>query len=398
MISSDEILILVAGIIVLGFIGEIAFRKWRIPDMLILILIGIALHYSHIIPKAYLSTLEQFLGLFGTVALTLIVFGSVLKIDISKYGKAVTKGIIVGIMDVLSVVGILTPLMYLVLKIPLTDSLLLSAVLGGTSAVFVISLLSRLKIDDELNHVIEIETVFNSILNIIVVLVFLNILSKSSSYIGVTGYLFSTVSEGIILGGVTGILWLILLKQAKVPHYYMVTVGILFGLWAISDYFNASPILSVFIFSIIIANSESLSKVLKISGSLDIKKLLTFNDEISFFILTFFYVYIGIFVNIFDYKAFLSASVIVAFLYIIKYTEVFAIDKVTKWFGHLRILLGSFAQRGETVIVLMGVLLSLDPQVFDTFANTTFFIVIESILVGVVLYTISSRGMEVKKE
>jgi cell volume regulation protein A len=398
LINSNEILLLISGIIILGFIGEIAFRRRRVPDMLILMLIGILIHYSGIIPRVYISSLEQFLGLFGIIALTLIVFGGVLKIDIGRYGKAVSRGIVIAILDIVFVMGILTPLLYYFFKIPFIDSLLLSGVLSETSATFIISLLSRLKIDEVVNHAIQIETIFNSVLNIIAVLLILNVIGKNSSYIGIAGYLFSTVSEGIILGGVVGIVWLIALKQATVPHYYMATVGVIFMLWAVSDYFNASPILSVFIFSIIIANSVPLSKIMKISGSVDTEKLLTFNDEISFFVLTFFYVYIGIFVNIFDVPAFIIALIIVLVLVGIRFGEIYSIDIATKWIGNYRKLIGSMAQRGSTVIVLLGVLLSVDPILFSSYANVIFFVVILSILFSSTFYSITSRKFEIKKE
>ena len=96
---TDELLLLLAGIMLLGFIGEIAFRKKRIPDMLLLLLIGILIHYSGIIPGVYISLLRQLLGFVGTIALILIVFGGLLKLDLQKFGHALSKGIWIAVAE-----------------------------------------------------------------------------------------------------------------------------------------------------------------------------------------------------------------------------------------------------------------------------------------------------------
>ena len=140
---TDELLLLLAGIMLLGFIGEIAFRKKRIPDMLLLLLIGILIHYSGIIPGVYISLLRQLLGFVGTIALILIVFGGLLKLDLQKFGHALSKGIWIAVADLLFVIGLLTPLLYFVFKLPLLISLLISTILSEAAAPFIIPLLNR---------------------------------------------------------------------------------------------------------------------------------------------------------------------------------------------------------------------------------------------------------------
>ena len=398
MISENEILILLSGIIFLGFIGEIAFRKKRIPDMLLLLLIGILIHYSGIIPLKYLLVLREFVGLFGTIALILIVFGGLLKINFMNSEGAISRGITVAVVDVLFIIATLTPILYYIFHISLLESLLISAILSETSVTFITPLIERVRLDEKIRNMVKIETIFNSVLNIIAVLLIIDIINNNSSVIGITSYLFASISEGIVLGGVVGLLWLITLKQAITPHYYMVTVAILFLLWGLSDYLNASPILSIFTFAIIISTSGQISKLIKIAGKVDTDKLTMFNDEISFFVLSFFYVYIGTFVNIFDIKSLIFAAIITLTLAGLRYAEIYSIDLATKWIGNYRNILSSFSLRGSTVVVLLGVLLSLDPNLFNEFSNTIFFIVVLSIMVGSVLFSIHSRKLEGKND
>ncbi len=397
MISENEILIILSGIIFLGFIGEIAFRKKRIPDMLLLLLIGILIHYSGIIALKYLLVLREFVGLFGTIALILIVFGGLLRINFTNSEGVISKGVTVATVDVLFIIATLTPVLYFLFNIPLLESVLISAILSETSVTFITPLIERVKIDENIRNMVKIETIFNSVLNIIAVLLIIDIINNYSSVIGIASNLFASISEGIVLGGVVGLVWLITLKQAITPHYYMVTVAILFLLWGLSDYLNASPILSIFTFSVIISSSGQISKLIKIAGEVDTEKLTMFNDEISFFVLSFFYVYIGTFVNIFDIKSLIFAAIVTLTLAALRYAEIYSVDGITKWMGSYRNIVSSFSLRGSTVVVLLGVLLSLDPTLFNTYSNTIFYIVILSILLGSGLFSVHSRHLEEKK-
>jgi cell volume regulation protein A len=388
---SDELLLLLAGIMLLGFIGEIAFRKKRIPDMLLLLLIGILIHYSRLIPSNYISLLRTLLPLVGVVALTLIVFGGLLHLDLQKYGHSVYKGIWIAVADIAFVVGLLTPILFFIFRISLLDSLLIATILSEAAAPFIIPLLSRLKLDDDLSHSIEVETIMNSILNVIGALLVLSIINQQTGLANVVGYLFGSISEAIVLGGVIGIIWLIVLKQASAPHYYIATIAVLFTLWAVSNYIGASAILSIFIFSIIISNSLPISKILKMSGTVDVSQLNYFNQEITFIILTIFYVYMGILINIFDFRALLLGIVITAVLVAIRLFETYSVNGITKWFGKDSLLVSSFVHRGPTVIVLLGILLSSDPLLFDKYGDTIFYVVILTILVGSLAYSAVSR-------
>ncbi|MEM0141561.1 MAG: cation:proton antiporter [Thermoplasmatales archaeon] len=391
MISTNELLLILAAIMLLGFIGEIGFRKKRIPDMLLLLLIGILIHYAGIIPISFMTTLRNLLSFVGTIALTLIVFGGVLKLNIEKFGGAIPRGIFIASMDIVFVMAIGTAFFYYVMNVPLMVSLFLSAMLSETSATFIIPLMSRVRADEKLKRTIEVETIFNSVLNIIITLLVLNILNQQESFLSLTGYLFSSISEAIILGGVVGIVWLIVLKQASTPHYYVATIAVLLGLWGVSNYLNASAILSIFIFSVIIANSIPLSKVLKISGEVNTEQLEAFNQEITFIVLTFFYVYIGILVNILDFKAMIIAFVITLVLIGSRFAEIYSINAATKWFGPDASLVSSFVHRGSTVIVLIGIVLSEDPALFNSYGNTVFYVVIFTILFGSVFYSFIAR-------
>ena len=181
------------------------------------------------------------------------------------------------------------------------------------------------------------------------------------------------------------------MKQTSAPHYYIATIAVLLGIWGVSDYIGASPILAAFVFSIIIANSGPISKIIKLSGIVDTAQLDYFNQEITFILLTIFYVYTGILVNIFDFHALFFALIFVAALVVIRFFEVYAINGVTKWFGSDSMLVATFVHRGPTVIVLLGIVLTSNPAIFSSFGNIIFYTVILAILAGSLSFTAISR-------
>lgn len=395
--NTQEILILMAGIILLGFIGEYGFRKKRIPDMILLLLIGIAIHYSGIISSGTINSLETFVGLFGTVALTLIVFGGVIEVDINTISSSFKKGITLALTDVFFTMIIVTPVLYFIFKISLIISLLISAIIAETSATLVIPMIERLVVREDLLNTVKIETIMNSVFNIIAALLILNIIGSNLTPLNLASSFFANISEGIILGALVGFLWVFVVKTADTPHLYMATVGILFFLWGISEYLNASPILAIFIFSIIIAGSTRIKYLLNRPGYVDLKKLVEFNTEIQFFVLTFFYVYIGLLINVLNLYSLILALAISGSAIAARYLEILSVDSIAKWFGPDRNLVSSFFLRGSTVIVLIGYIYSINRSVFIEYSNTIFYVVIITIIGGWIMYIESSKRYNVAK-
>lgn len=395
--NTQEILILMAGVILLGFVGEYGFRKKRIPDMVLLLLIGILIHYSDILGYKTISVLESFVGLFGTVALTLIVFGGVIEVDLGSISGAMKKGVFIALMDVVFTLLVLTPILYFVFHISLLIAILLSAILAETSATLVIPMIERIIVREEIVNLVKIESIMNSVFNIIAVLLIINVMQSDLSPIALASSFFANISEGLVLGTVVGFAWVIVVKTADTPHLYMATVGILFFLWGISDYLGASPILAIFIFSIIIAGSTRIKYLLNRPGYVDLRKLVEFNNEIQFFVLTFFYVYIGLLINIFNLFSLLLAIVITGGIIAARFAEIYIIEGATKWFGPDRNIMFSFFLRGSTVIVLIGYVYITNPSIFAEYSNTIFYTVIFSIAFGWLLYINFTKRYQVAK-
>jgi len=76
-----SIVLLIAGvIIILGFLGKVAFEKNKIPDVLLLLSIGILL--GPVLKVIHPDLIKNFAGYFGTFALVVIIFEGRMDIKI----------------------------------------------------------------------------------------------------------------------------------------------------------------------------------------------------------------------------------------------------------------------------------------------------------------------------
>ena len=75
MVNPLLFLLLISGIFLLGFFGNIFFKKTKISDILILIIVGMLLGpVFHLIPNNIIELLKSFTPIFAAVALIILLF------------------------------------------------------------------------------------------------------------------------------------------------------------------------------------------------------------------------------------------------------------------------------------------------------------------------------------
>ncbi len=165
--SSSTVLVAIALIIIIGYLSAAIFRRTRVPELLILMLIGIFLvQVVHAIPSNYLDVLRSLAPVFGSLALVVIMLNAskALKFDNSTIRSL--KGFIMGILDnVLPAMGI-SLLMYYLFGWPFIYGAILGVILGETSSIVVIPFIRKVELDQDIFGVLFAETTVNSIMAI----------------------------------------------------------------------------------------------------------------------------------------------------------------------------------------------------------------------------------------
>ena len=184
---------------------------------------------------------------------------------------------------------------------PLMISILLGAIIGGTSSPIVFPLVSELSnVKKEACLILKMESVITDPMAIIVSLVLIETITISPMdglmVQELVTSLMSMLSISFMVGFFSGIIWgNIWHKFTRYRYHYMLTIGFLFFIYVITEFVGGSGAISAFMVGLVLGNMPSIKKMFKIKHTLAglTKETRDFNSYIAFFVRTFFFALIG---------------------------------------------------------------------------------------------------------
>lgn len=303
-------------ILVLGFLGNYLFKRTGIPDIIILIVLGLMLGPGlNYVDPAYLEPIS---GVFVSLALVIILFDGGLNMDLYKVLKESPKAMFLSLTGFICSIAFTSLFSYFVLGYGWVESNLLGVIIGGASSSVVIPLIKRIKVPEKISTILTLESVFSDVFVIIIGITLINLLSagatESTTFTALHGIL-SAFSIAIVLGLILGIAWLKILKYIKGEIYDdIVTLGIVILFYAIVESVGGNGAIFALIFGLTLGNGSSIAKIFKMKDHTEAGLLMKkFQSQISFFIRTFFFVYLGLIFTIGDSSTFLL-SIILSFV------------------------------------------------------------------------------------
>lgn len=286
---------ILAGVIILaGFFGNVFFEKTKIPDVISLLAIGIVLGpVSGLVGPESLQHLAEYVG---SLALLVILFegGMDLKLDklLSEFGSA---ALLMLLSFVLTTLGIAAYLHY-VLGWGGNQSLMLGSILGCTSAAIVIPIINRLNVSDEIKTTLSVESALSDVMAVVLTIALIDAIEigqkdPTAPFKAVV----ASFSTAIVIGGLVGLVWMKVLDLMRGKKLaYMLTLGAIMITFGSVGIMGGSGPIAVLVIGLVLGNSDSFTKFLKIKEPLQVDKSIRFlHEEISFFIRTFFFVYLG---------------------------------------------------------------------------------------------------------
>jgi potassium/hydrogen antiporter len=287
----------VAAIIIIGYAGESLFRKTGVPAFVFLIFTGIVLGpILHVFPVA---SLIPALAIFAELTLLMVLFyaGTDTKL------ASVLRGGGRAFLQVIIYVGASTFLIGLfvlfVLKWDIIESFIFASMVGGeTTAAVVVPLSRALKLPDVTVAFLTLESAMNSIFSIVLFFAFVGIYDTGTGdVLSALSKIAANFSVGIVLGLILGVGGVVALNRFQARKYtYVLTVGVIFLTYSVTEELGGSGELAVLIFGLILGNYYVLNSVMKTPLDMDPlrKQLGTFQDEISFLMETLFFVFLGL--------------------------------------------------------------------------------------------------------
>ena len=306
--SEDVVIytLLIVGLLaLLGFLGDRIFQRTGFPDVLLLLLVGTLI--GPFLGLIDLDKLALITPYFSTFVLIFILFDGGLELDfnvILKQILPVTILVTLSIVTVMVAVASITMNYYDWHWLP---SLILASFLSNISGAIVLPVVNRLAIKDEDKSILKLEAAASDVLVIIIFVTLMSLLQAFGTEGGTTVFspretlstLAGSFSKSVVIGSVAGTAWMVVLNRIyRLQHNYMATLGTLLMLYSVSEFLNASGMMAVLFFGIVLANSA------KFGHFFNIKEIRYTPHEMkhlhatfSFLLRTFFLVYIGFFLS-----------------------------------------------------------------------------------------------------
>lgn len=313
-------IILVIGLLVFfAHFLSLQFRKTSIPDVLVLMIVGIVLG-----PVLGIITPEDFgkVGsLIATIALVVILFEGGTSLNLNVLGKSLgTTGMLTIGSFVLTAV-IITLIGFFALGLTLLPAIMLGLILGGASPAVVIPIVEALKLSEKPTTVLVLESALADVLCIVGVFALLQIHTQGGVEPGrLVGSVMASLIFAMVIGVLGGIGWLLVLGKVRdFPNTISSTLAYVFIIYGLTEMLGFSGAIAALALGITLTNFEKLGLHRISNFNENLVPLnetdLTFYREAVFLLKTYFFVYLGISIHFSEINLAIAAIAMVLMVY-----------------------------------------------------------------------------------
>ncbi len=294
------LLILTLGILVFAahWFAEI-FSKKRIPDVLMLMLIGVCIGPMLKIVNA--EELSSMGNVFGQLTLVILLFESGTELSFKTLAESIKNTISLTIVNFFFTFVAIGLLGWLILGMNPGISFMLGAALGGSSSAVAIPLVKQISIGEKSKTILILESAFSAILCIVIALAIFESYKYGEFRIGIIfGQVFSSFLLASLIGLIGSIFWSMVLDKVRtIDNSIFTTPAFVFIVYGINEILGYSGIISALAFGIGLANMDAihkrwLKKIFDRKPTLLTSTEKTLFRELVFLMKTFFFVYVGI--------------------------------------------------------------------------------------------------------
>ncbi|MBU0591522.1 cation:proton antiporter [Candidatus Micrarchaeota archaeon] len=296
--------IIIGITILMGFVASILFEKTRISQVIVLMFFGFLLGpVLGIMDVSPTSVIVSILPFIATLALIILLFDGGMEFDIFTMAKAIPKSMLFTLVVFIVSIILVTVFCIYGLGWPLTHGALLGAVIGGISSAVVITMVEKTGVKNETKSLLTVEATMTDALCIITAVLLIEIIiagGEVPSFDVVANTLLSQFTIAILFGLLAAIFWIGITEKFSMLNYgYMLMLATVFILFAITQSVKGNGGIAVFVFGLLLGNARKLGKMTRIELENPISRMMkSFQEEVTFFVRTFFFVYIGLLLSI----------------------------------------------------------------------------------------------------
>ena len=278
---------------------SLLFEKTAVPDVLVLMLMGIVAGpvLGIVSPESFGEVGET----MSSIALVAILFEGGMSLDLQRLGTTVKASLPVFLSTFLGSMALGALAGVFLLKLPLLPSLTFGCIIASISPAVALPLAKTLKLERSTTDRLTIETSLTDVFSIILVFTFTSAVGGANISVGrMLGSILSSLIFAAVIGLVASYVWLRMLSWVrKFPNTNLATFFFLFIVFGVSDFLGFSGAIASLAFGLGVAN-KPFAFVERMRGK-ELPPLSSiaegersFFDEIIFLLKTFFFVYLGI--------------------------------------------------------------------------------------------------------
>ena len=390
--------------LVIAFIGALIFgahlfvgmfSRTRVPDVLLLIGIGLILG-----PVLHLVRPEQF-GIVGpvftTVTLVFILFESGTELKIGTLRSAFGGSLILAMLNFAVTTVVVAVVAWKMAHLEPMMALMLGAMLGGTSPAIVIPMSAQLKMGRDASAMLFLESAVSDVLSILIALAILDGRKVGAIHWGpVAGGLVASFLIAACIGAIGAIFWSNLLSRIRTLQNGMfTTAAFVFLVFGITEMLGYSGVIAALVFGIGLGNvawhgaliSKKFPSLEPVGLNAHEK---TFFAEIVFLLKTFFFVYIGLSIQFKNFWWITIGLTIAALLFVLRIPVVrFGVSNAIPRMDATR--MAAMAPKGLAAAVLASLPLQQGVPGGELIQNSTYAVVLFSVILTSLLVFLQDR-------
>lgn len=299
------------------------FNVFKIPDVLPLFLIGLVI--GPILGLVDSSNFESIGQIFATITLSIILFEGGLHMKLGSLLRSARNAVILIITQLVATVALVSVLGHYIFDISYPMGVAIGTILAGTSATIIVPLIRKLDIKESTKDLLKIESSLNNIVTIVVVFGAIAALGSGSlEFSEIGSNLVGALLYSTLLGLASGFFWSqVFVKLRGIQNSLFTTPAFLLVLFAAAELIGTNGAMTVLVFGITLGNLQDL----KLSSFRFFRNLKdfhltdkeeTFFSSLVFIVKTYFFVFIGMSINLVNINYIIWGAVIAAALYVLR--------------------------------------------------------------------------------
>lgn len=316
-----EALLGIGLLVFLSLFFSAVFKRTLIPDVLLLILLGIVLGPA-VLGWVQPADLGKIGGVMSTVALVVILFEGGTALDVDLLKKMLRTTVSLAGLTFVMTVGVMTCFGHWVLGLGWMGSVILGLIVGNISPAVALPIASSLGMREPAKTVLILETGLTDVLSIVLVG---GLLDSSGGHLE-AGKLVGSIIASLLMAGLIGIGaglgWAAVLNTMRqFPNTSFAVFAYMFIIYGVADILGFSGAIAALAFGAALTNYNHLPlhKVPlfreREMGALTHRDM-EFYHEVIFLLKTFFFVYLGVSIKFANavYLVYVLGAVVVVYL------------------------------------------------------------------------------------